>query len=152
MAQKMKLFSVYFITAIVLLFSCSNTKIKPNNTLAVFENDNKIAYLIDINNNIPSELLDNKQTDNDFFINYTLIEGDYPTNYNKITFFLHIIPEESYYKFKTCLIAFSFFEKNKYVGHAEPNFEWVDTGNSNEKNNINTGIMDYYHKNINREN
>jgi hypothetical protein len=151
----MRIFRIYFIVAIILfcgvsvsLFSCLNMSKRPNNTLAIFENDNKIVYLIEINDIIPSELLDNIQTDNDYFINYTLLEGDYPANYIKATFFLHIIPEETYYKFKACLVSFSFFEKNKYVGHAEPNFEWVDAGTSKEKNNINTSIMDYYKINI----
>jgi predicted metalloprotease with PDZ domain len=42
--------------------------------------------------------------------------------------------------------ALTFHENKKYMGHAEPNGEWVFSGYSADENNNLNKIVDYYLK------
>jgi hypothetical protein len=167
--NKMEFMKMYIIVGIMVLFIIlgicvyiygqeNNTKKNlPENTLAVFEINNETVYLLYV------RLIDRKDSDaiadfidyhsignGDYFIRYSIIKGNYPKTYNEAQRILHIIPQDSIYKFET--IEENFYQTINYEEFRyiiDPLDYFNLAGYSSDKNLLETKIFEYYINNKN---
>ena len=125
------------------------------NTLAVFEIDNEKNYLINVElinrdkSDFYTYIMDNDCLGNgDYFIEYLIVTGNYPKDYSKNGFLLHIIPEDNIYKFESQLMSWNEYENYKEIMicfETDGQFHFV--GYSNDENLLETKVLKYYLKN-----
>ena len=129
----------------------------PESTLAVFEINNETVYLlyvglIDRNDGeYAADMIDESFKGNgDYFIQYSIIEGNYPKDYIDIGCSLHIIPQNGIYKFESRLETMSEIRNYRDIGlYFETDGQFHLAGYSNDKDLLETRIFEYY---INKRN
>jgi hypothetical protein len=150
---------IILITLLTILTNCNYIKGQENkdamnnqipaNTLATFEIDNSVTYLVYLND--PTQY----QYDNDFleiigngdyYILYDVIQGNYPQIYSERRYYLHIIPKDNYFRLERRLVSDTAFENKINVEHSEIIYKWIFAGNSNDTSILESRIYEYYIK------
>ncbi|MCL2139112.1 MAG: hypothetical protein FWH41_06230 [Treponema sp.] len=139
--MKFKVLKLYVSAVIVLFFGCTpnNAKNIPENVLFTFNNNGENNFIIEIKK---ADMFN--PVNNNIFIYYEVISGSYPKFYNKFMVYLHVVPENDIFRFETMLAGFYIFEDNAVKAHADTDGEWVNSGYSNDTDNLCTKIFEYY--------
>jgi hypothetical protein len=119
-----------------------NLKTIPEDTLFAFDTNEagENRYITQIRKDDTFKGIGN----GDYYIYYEMITGDYPKSYNKLMFYLHVIPENNIFKFETMLTGFYIFENKKMKKHMDPDGKWVFSGYSADTGNLYVKIHEYY--------
>ena len=139
-----KKFLIGCLATIPLFASCCAGKKTSENTLAVFEIDGYNYYLqhVELDNEIEPTAND------DFYLNYGVISGNYPKDHSETSYILHIIPEDNIYKIESLMTYWSRFANYEDEGICwEPIGEFDFVGYSTDENLLEAKILEYYLEN-----
>jgi hypothetical protein len=130
-----------------------NKKI-PENTLAIFEDTGENYYLLEIDR-VPDDQVNEYDIlefsgNGDYFLNLSLMFGNYPKKYHVGTYYLHIIPESSIFRIESLFITGEEFKNKKQTLSDWGTMEWDFEAYSTDKNNRWVKIFEYYVNNRNK--
>jgi hypothetical protein len=99
-----------------------------------------IYYLMEIDTATQNDFINKLIGNGDYFIGYAIKTNDPYSDMN--CYYMHIIPENDYFVFENLLYSVYNFDGNP--ANVELNFKWILSGNSKNKNSLETKIYEYY--------
>jgi hypothetical protein len=115
----------------------SMNKETPENALAVFGN----TYLMNL------KYVKSDENGDDYYLEYTIITGDYPKWYYKDNCSLHVIPQDSVCRLETRLYVSNGYGNGHSHTSAHGTRQYYFKGYSNDENLLEAKILKYYLEN-----